>query len=1531
MKTSSADLFDELADEFVERYRNGDRPTPAEYAERHPDLADEILDLFPTLVAMELAAHDSESGQAAASEPRTFGSTPPDRLGDFRIIREIGRGGMGVVYEAEQESLGRHVALKVLSDSTIASHTHQRRFQREAKAAARMHHTNIVPVFGVGEADGHHFYIMQYIPGLALDDVLSEVRRQQNGKQTPDCVSKNGDISASATVVRSMFTGNYLVPDLSVDSDDNAGVVQPDFAAEESKPAANVPISHSSSAIHPVKLPSDNSSNASTQTENPYWNSVARIGIQVAEALAYAHSQGIIHRDIKPANLLLDAAGTVWVTDFGLASLEDHQNLTRTGDIIGTLRYMPPESFSGQSDARGDLYSLGLTIYELLALKPAIRSTDRNQTLKMAMEAKHERLGQINSTIPRDLQTIVHKAIHCEPDLRYQTASELAEDLNRFLRDEPIHARRASSSERLVRWSRRNPIVSSLTAACAALLILMAGVFWYAWITTSTALSEVQTQAAQLEIETQRAIDSEQSEIRQKKRALQQEAIANQAREKAQTLAKDESKAHDQAEANLYIGHIALADREYQANNITAARELLDECPFPLRGWEWHYLHRLVTNGLQDTARIGELRDDARLVLNSDGTRIAAFGAGYTPGSKNRQINHGLLRILDAQTFDVVASVEGLQRARPKALFFPDGKRLLVTRAVRRAVEIKTTTVQPRTTGPRKEATGSSFANFIREQIRRQFQAPTPEANETTEVVREADETGVTKVVKPNLRFRASRVQHFGSLAIHSAETGEELLKFPEFNGDTISIAVHPNGKNVASLTRHSIPQTSQMSRRLSIYDVKSGTTTFVENLPGSGFWGHIEFSPNGDHLLVAGMSDGIEIRDSQSGAVVRQIDDAANWNTESVRFSPDSKRIATVNQLGMISIYDVATAERRMGIYCGESKLWDLDYSADGQWIASAHDDHSVKIWNSASGALQHHFRHHVKPRTVRFLHDRNSLISISNIGRLQEWDLKIGPLPQSFTTDLHLTTFDHLSQQLIGTRSRELIAIDPQDPGTEKPLLPANEYEYSTRTKISADGRRSLRVLSGRTFEVQDLVSGEQIHKEDGWIFDSAINSNGNVIAVQRHIPSESAYTVDIIHLNHAHRVTIDVESSITLCLDHDGRQLLIGDERGNVRVVDTSSGKELQTLDASGAIRAIAVSPDGKLAAIADERHEIKLFQLSNGECLHELVGHSARTSFLAFHPDGKRLASAGMDCDVRLWDPKTGRCMIKLRGHRHTIRNTMSFSPNGRQLLTQDVVERVRIWDATIDETLRLEDLKQQAENHLEAADYDMAVDFYTQAIALDPSDTSMISERGRANALSRRWSLARADYEQAILMGRTDVWTQFRPGFLAFMMGDFEAYKAIREDVLERNFTTDRADIAQETFRLSLLMQDDNEFFKDPRILAVKQKAATKVNLPLWYQISQARYAYRIHEFDAWLTARGGTIETDNAMMQMVIAMHSVRSNRTPENVTALSDAIAEAEASFQITLSEGTYNKTWHGVVATLVWIDEANQLIAEN
>ncbi len=505
--------LDRLATEFAARYRRGERPSLKEYADRYPELAAEIHDVFPAMVGLEQAEQirhgQSDAGPADAAPPLST-------VGDFRILRQVGRGGMGIVYEAEQVSLGRRVALKVLPGGPFREAKALERFRHEARAAARLHHTNIVPVFEVGQEGDVLYYSMQFIQGQGLDLVIDQLKRLREVGNPPrggrsrspvaGLFQPDGPASGShprpepptdlttitggdpgvvplTRIAQSLLTGQLQIestsPLLPAKFSPSGADADPPFARDPTTPVRATPSdpSHdgafgSGSAVMPggTQL----SSLESSGSRQPFFRSVAQIGRQIAEALAHAHARGVVHRDIKPSNLLLDTSGVVWITDFGLAKAEE-SGLTATGDLVGTLRYIAPERLRGEGDARADVYSLGLTLYELLTLRPAFDSADRLRLIEQIRQEDPPRPRALDPRIARDLETIVQKAIEKDPKRRYQAAAEMGEDLRRFLDGEPIRARPVGELERAWKWAiRRKALAGLMLLALASLIAGMA-------------------------------------------------------------------------------------------------------------------------------------------------------------------------------------------------------------------------------------------------------------------------------------------------------------------------------------------------------------------------------------------------------------------------------------------------------------------------------------------------------------------------------------------------------------------------------------------------------------------------------------------------------------------------------------------------------------------------------------------------------------------------------------------------------------------------------------------------------------------------------------------------------------------------------------------------------------------------------------------------------------------------------------------------------------------------------------------------
>jgi WD40 repeat protein len=410
----------ELAEEFTAQVRAGKLPGVEDYATRAPRLAERIRQLFPTLMLLE--------GMAGATTPLApTVLAPGTTFGPYRIEREIGRGGMGVVYEAVHLAMQRRVALKVLLAAGMEGGALER-FLREAQTSAGLHHTNIVPVFDLGQIDGTPYYAMQLIEGRGLDRVLREWLAPP----------------AAAPAV------NTDAPTLAPGT----------LAAGEAMPMAP-------NRVRPLA------------ERREFLNHIVEWGIQAADGLAYAHQRGVIHRDIKPSNILLDDQGIVWITDFGLARRQQDVALTQSGAMLGTPRYMSPEQAQAAKkpiDHRTDIYSLSATLYELATGRPAFDGPTPLEVVLAILDRNPVAPRRLEPAIPRDLETIIVKAMAKQADDRYQTAAELADDLRRFQRTEPIRARRIGPVGRTVRWARRNPVVAALLAAVFFSLLIGVGV-----------------------------------------------------------------------------------------------------------------------------------------------------------------------------------------------------------------------------------------------------------------------------------------------------------------------------------------------------------------------------------------------------------------------------------------------------------------------------------------------------------------------------------------------------------------------------------------------------------------------------------------------------------------------------------------------------------------------------------------------------------------------------------------------------------------------------------------------------------------------------------------------------------------------------------------------------------------------------------------------------------------------------------------------------------------------------------------------
>ncbi|MFT5300693.1 MAG: serine/threonine protein kinase [Mariniblastus sp.] len=402
-------VVESACESYIELYREGTAPTLEDFVAQHENHAEQILELLPTVLMMEDARARSIGRRKDGMVKR--GAALITELGDFEIVREIGRGGMGIVYEAVQRSLDRSVALKLLPKHVLNEEQIEK-FKREASTAAKLHHTNIAPIYGVGESGGSHYYAMQLLEGIALDRYVT------------------------------------------------------------------IPHSDLKSYLPPLTI-----------------EEAVDYGRQVASALQYAHEQGVLHRDIKPSNLLLDHSGNVWMTDFGLAISLEESNYESGATASGTLRYNAPEKFGERAGSRtADIYSLGITLIELLSGKPAFTGMRIRELTDQIVSGQLAELSHHGQRLPRDLEAVLRKAVALEPRDRYHTAQEFEDDLRNLAETRPVNAKRSTATSAVVRWAQRNRGFAITSCVAAVLLIATSLITSYSYFNVQDALDAKQSQ-----------------------------------------------------------------------------------------------------------------------------------------------------------------------------------------------------------------------------------------------------------------------------------------------------------------------------------------------------------------------------------------------------------------------------------------------------------------------------------------------------------------------------------------------------------------------------------------------------------------------------------------------------------------------------------------------------------------------------------------------------------------------------------------------------------------------------------------------------------------------------------------------------------------------------------------------------------------------------------------------------------------------------------------------------------------------------
>jgi WD40 repeat protein/serine/threonine protein kinase len=1203
---STADPFGQIADEFVQAFRQGKRPSVEEFAQRYPAYADEIREMLPALVLIEKAK--SADDVSVDRKDGTLSSTPAGvpqlrQLGDFQILREVGRGGMGVVYEAQQLSLGRRVALKILPNLFDAKL--KQRFEREARAAAKLHHTNIVPVFGVGQHEGMPYYVMQFIPGLGLDEVLRELRRLRAEKPSAVDVTQSEprarqDLSA-VDIARSLFTGEYqhAGPSAGADEvtaaeeirDESPIAAQAKDLSVQAQDGAPVRQSGSVSSSSLILAGKTGASGKHSSRRQTYWQRVAALGVQVAEGLGYAHKQGVLHRDIKPSNLLLDTQGVVWITDFGLAKVEDQRNLTHTGDIMGTLRYMPPEALGGRGDARADQYALGMTLYEFLTFRPGFESSDRVKLISQISSHEPARPRSIDSHIPRDLETIVLRAIEKDPKRRYPTAEELAEDLQRFINDEPIKARRASVVERLSRWVRRNKgIAAALSVVALLLLVLAIG------STIAAALFKGQegeqralaTRNERLALERgQLADEKEQERVAAEK--ARNEALA------ARTLAEGRGR---ELQQNLYYAQMHLAQQAWHDHRgLPHMRELLanwlpkGQSPDG-RGWEWFYLNSLPFQNLRTLTEPGNYSPTSVVAWHIASNRLA------------EGTSEGLIRIWDVDRERTTlilrgpAPVNSWEGVRWIA-WSPDGGKL--------AGGCNDGSVHIWETVHGKEL-----------KVLNGHKSPIRSVAFSSDGGRVAawGQDGTVKIWNVSTGQRTADVAHPGGVInVGTWSPDDKLLASGHENG-TVTISSTHAGDKIVTLQAHP---------------------------PGIN---DLAWSPDGTRLASGASDFTAKIWDVASEKlVVGPL--RHSHRVMSVAWEPDGKRLATASVDETVKIWNAVTGGEECTLRGHRERINSLAWGPGGR-LASTCALGSLRIWNCICDQQASVLP--VPATSVSWSPDGKRLASVADDGKVRIWDaisrkevLTINPQsgPIRSLDWIRSLAWSPDGKQLAAWPGLKVKGWEVAD-GREVFALPADLGSiYSLAW--SPDGTRvAVGSQDGRIRMVEGLKHTPKVHvinAHQGLVQSLAWSRQGDRLASggADHLVKlwDPVRCAELARMEGHQDVVIRVDWS------PDGKRLASASDDRLVIAWDAETGGKLSTMRGhNDYVYAVAWSPDGTRLASAGLDNSVRVWDPRTGEATLVLRGNAGFFFDVSWHPDGAQLAAACSDGQIWLWDATRG---------------------------------------------------------------------------------------------------------------------------------------------------------------------------------------------------------------------------------------------------------------------------------------------------